>query len=154
MKNVILRKENGEVIEIALNDEAIKMVKGQCPRTSCFECVNARANRCEKVADDEGKKNIGEYNFITDGYQSYDANGNIKSFVVSKCNNFMKEEPRKNSTTREEIERLNYLRTSIKILYFDAETIEEANQIQEDLMRRGQLLEYDAYREGNLMKRK
>jgi hypothetical protein len=126
-----------------VNDDTAKMVKADCPRTTCFDCQNARACECEKI-DDENYKGIDEYGFITDGYQIYDKNGEIKSFVVSKCNNYKVDEPRKRATTREELEHLRYLKDSIKILYFDAENIDEADQIQEDLRNRHQIYDYDA----------
>ena len=120
------------------------MVKTDCPRTTCFDCQNARACECEKIAD-ENYKGINEYSFITDGYQIYDKNGNLKSFVVSKCNNYKEDEPRKRPTTKEELDQLRYLKESIKILYFNAENIAEANRIQTDLFNRRQLVDYDAY---------
>ena len=150
MKNTILKKDYGMISEIEANEDTIKTIKSECPGTICFDCQNARACKCEKI-DDEQYKNIDSYDFITDGYQIYDRKGEIKSFVVSNCVNFKKDEKRVRPTTKEELEKLRQLKESIKILYFNAENIKEADKIQQDLTNRGQLVAYDAY---NLVDRK
>ena len=92
---------------------------------------------CAKVFDIE-KQNIGEYDFITDGVQTYDEKGELDSFIVNGCENYVKDE-RNSQRTKEEKERLQRARLGIMLYYFNAENIEEASQTQEDLYRRGHI---------------
>ena len=137
MKNVILKKENGVVTTMEATKEQLsdirKIGKKDDPRIHlCWEnCANAIAGACEKVTERE-KKNIADYDFITDGYQIIDEKGEIDAFLVTKCNNYVKVE--QNKKTKEEIERLKKLKESLRTEYFDTETVEEAYLLQNELM--------------------
>ena len=135
MKNVLFIKTNGEVekIDITSSKDLPKGVSHMC--SSCDNCY---ADKCEKVFD-EVQTPIGKYDFITDGVQAYNRNGEMVKFYVSNCNDYKQDIVRKKASTREEIMRLNRIKESIKIAYFDAENIEEADQTQFDLLRRKQL---------------
>lgn len=50
-------------------------------------CVNSYPLQCRKVFDGV-KRNIDEYDFITDGYQIFDKNGEVEHFVVTGCTNY------------------------------------------------------------------
>ena len=105
----------------------------------CTNCDNCYADSCVKVADSI-KASIVDYEFISDGVQVFDINGDTRYLYVTGCNNFKEDEKRHKPTTQEEIAALNRIKESIKIAYFDAETIEEADQTQLDLLRRKQIM--------------
>lgn len=88
-------------------------------------CDGLDGCKCPKIRDTEDK-NISEYDFIEDGYQVFKDDGTLVKFVVSKCKNF------KPYTRKNELINRNLLLKSIKILYFGAENLEEANKIQEE----------------------
>ncbi len=139
MKNILIKKVNGEIEEINLETtpDGKKEVKGKIDHL-CSKCDNCYAAKCLKVFD-EVKQLISEYDFITDGLQLYDKNGEMKYFYVTECDDYIEDRKRHKPSTPEEIERLRRIKESIKIAYFDAENIEEADQTQLDLFRRKQL---------------
>ena len=139
MKNALLKKVNGEVeiINLETTPDGKKEVKGKIDHL-CSKCDNCYAAKCLKVFD-EVKQLISEYDFITDGLQLYDSNGEMKFFYVTECDDYKEDRKRHSPSTKEEIENLKRIRESIKIAYFNAETIEEADQTQFDLFRRKQL---------------
>lgn len=141
MKNVLFIKTNGETER---TDIISRLDIPKSRSHMCSNCDNCYANKCEKVFD-EVKKPIAKYDFITDGVQVYDEKGEMVQFNVFNCNEYKQDRERKNPSTKEEILRLNRIKESIKIAYFDAETIEEANETQEDLFRRKQLSLYTGY---------
>ena len=140
MKSIVIKKENGIVTVINANEQLIKNIKVGYTNT-CVECKKGNSKDCPKVAA-INDKHIEKYDFITDGYQINDGEGNLENLVVYKCSNYEKQVIKK-PQTKEELQKLKRLKESIKILYFDASDIEEADRIQEDLTRRGQLFEYD-----------
>ena len=145
MKPIIVKKENGEVTIVA-DEESTRSIITEI-KNPCFECTNGYVTKCPKMAD-EVKKNISKYDFITDGYQIYNEDGEVDIFAISKCSNFVRQEKNK-PTTKEEIARLRYLKESIKILYFDAVDIDEADKTHHDLQKRGSLVSYNAYNTSN-----
>ena len=130
MKNVMFIKENGVVTKVAYNEETINKAR-ENNSGKCFECKYAYASECPKVQD-RGIKKISKYDFIEDCIYSFNEKGE-QDLYISKCNKFEKDEQRKRATTREEIERLKYLKESIKILFYDCENIEEANRKQREI---------------------
>lgn len=143
MKNALIRKVDGKIEIQNIQDGIIsgneQDSKLQSAKHLCSKCDNCYADKCLKVFDEE-KRILDEYDFIESGVQVYDENGNMHLFYVTKCNNFIKDAERKKFTTQEELENLKRLKESIKILYFDAESIEEADQTHLDLLRRRQLV--------------
>ena len=137
MKDIILKKENGVIVEIAKTPEAVAEIKAKEVPHLCWEhCDKGYVCKCEKIADIE-KKEIGEYSFITDGYQVYDEEGNTEILMVTGCSNYKVEEQKVQTT--EEKERLKKLKEGIRMAYFEAGSIEEAHIIQYELEKRGQL---------------
>ena len=138
---MMLKKQNGK-LEIKFIDTQIlrEMTKKECHL--CANCENCRANKCQKVHDAENQY-IGKYDYITDGYQVYTEIGKTSNFIVTECGNYQTEQVREKPKTKEELMRQNNLKASLKINYFNAESLEEANRIQEDSFRRGQLYEFD-----------
>ena len=136
--SVILKKENGVVKEVEATKENIKDIrqigKKDDPRIHlCWEnCANALAGKCEKVTERE-KHSISDYDFITDGIQLFDDNGELDTFIVTKCNNYVKTNQKKKN--QEEIQRLKRLREGLRTSYFDTETVEEAYLLQDELLR-------------------
>ena len=141
MEKIILKKENGEVRIVEANTELIHSIKVGYTNP-CVECKKGNAIDCPKMADGM-KKNIEKYDFITDGYQINSFDGELENLVVCNCSNYEEEEERPKAKTKEEILRLKKLKENIKIMYFNACDIDEADRIQSDLMRRGLLAEYN-----------
>ena len=147
MKNTIITKENGNVTYQEVEHKyAEKKAFEQELRENlvhlCTSCDNCRSSLCEKIAD-EAKKEIGDYPFIDEGLQVFDKDNEIDLFYVTKCNNYKKDHERVKQTSADQLRELRRLKESIKMAYFDAETIEEADETQRDLFRRGQLIKYE-----------
>ncbi len=134
MKRTILKKENGIVRIVDTNVEAVEQFIKETSNP-CFECKYGYANKCPKISD-EFKKNILEYDYITDGYQVYNENCDVESLVITNCTKFEKEPVRIKAKTKQEITELKALKESLKILYFGGIDIHEANTIQRDIKRR------------------
>ena len=133
MEKTIFKKENGQVRIIATSPEVEKdLVEIKNP---CFECKKGYTNKCLKMAD-EIKRPIGEYEFITDGYQVLDENGVSDSLVISKCANFEIEPVRRRATTKAEIAELKRAKESLLIYYYGGADVKEALQTQSDIERR------------------
>ena len=140
MRNTIIKKENGEV-EILRGAELINSLKKE-PTNPCSNCRNCYASMCPKV-EDVRNKDIRKYDFITDGYQVYDENGVMDRFIVSKCNNYEKDLPRKKTRTKEEYLAYRRLFDSLKILAFDGVDVREADRIQRHQVLCGNLSDVD-----------
>ena len=137
MEKIVFKKENGKV-SIINADPALLYYIESTATNPCINCEKGYVSRCQKMADGT-KKNISKYDFITDGYQVNSTDGDLLNLVVSKCDNFENDRERVKPKTKEQIAALNYLKESIKVLYFESENFDEANQIQRDLINRGQL---------------
>ena len=86
----------------------------------CWEnCKNARADSCPKI-ENIVKKNIEEYGFITDGYQIYDENGNVDQFIVTGCEKYTKEPPRKL-----DFRKVVKLKKDLIVNYYGTETFQD-----------------------------
>ena len=134
MKNIVFKKENGEVRIINADDELLHFIRTEVTNP-CINCERGYVTKCQKMADEH--KNISNYDFITDGYQINKENGELESLVICNCTNFENDHKRLKAKTKEQLDELKRLRESIKILYFGGVDIEEANQIQSDLINRG-----------------
>ncbi len=138
---MMLKKQNCKLEIKFIDTEILKeMTKKECHL--CANCENCRADKCQKVHDAENQY-ISKYDFINDGYQVYNGTGKISDFIVRECGNYEKEQERKKPQTKEELLNQNRLKASLKINYFNAESLEEANRIQNDMLYRGSLVEYD-----------
>ena len=137
MKNVILKKENGKVIEIEPTPELLKELKSKQVIHKCGEnCKNAYPSKCKKIAD-QIKEYIDGYDFIQSGTQVIDNEGVVDTFLVHECQNY--EEVKNKRHTAEELEKYRRAREAIRLIYFDAATKEESYIIHDDLIKRGQL---------------
>ena len=141
MNYSILKKENGEVRLINIDYEELEKIKS-LHVNPCATCDNAYTTKCEKIGD-TSKKSIRDYDYITDGYQ-INKNGEVDNLIIFNCQNYVEDKPRKSNRCADEIKRLNELKASIKILYFDAGSIEEADEIQYNSVMNGTLTPVDA----------
>lgn len=108
----------------------------------CYlNCKNATTLLCPKIAD-RRKKYISSYDFIIDGYQIVN-NNDIEVFVVSNCLKY--EEQHEKKFNIEQQRRINEIVKSIKMHYFDAETIEEANAIEKNMIKKNELKPFYNY---------
>lgn len=139
MKNMVLIKNNGILTMDPDKNAAVEELKTKNIQHLCSkDCACAYASKCQKFAD-IANKDINKYDFITDGYQVIDENGETEQFVVEKCDNYKYQEPRKYS--KQEKEEIKKLRESLMSFYFDAEDVNEAKIIQYDLHKRGYIKE-------------
>lgn len=104
--NRALKKVDGITEQIRVSDldedELGEKASHQCWKN----CEYARADQCDKIYD-RYKKSIDEYEFITDGIQTYDAEGRLEKFIVTNCKNYKtKEKIKINSRERELINRV------------------------------------------------
>lgn len=141
MKNIIIKIDNGEVsykkTESASADRKFVESVSQ-NKHLCGDCDNCSPAKCLKIFD-EVKRVINDYEFVTHGYQIYDKNGIMEKLYISKCKDFIPSKVRRGAKTGEELRKLKRMKDNLKIMYFDAENIEEANQTQYDLLNRGQI---------------
>ena len=152
MEKTILVKVNGEVEKTTVDNEVIRELKKQYSNP-CFNCEKGYASKCPKIASDE-TKSIMDFDFITDGYQIVNKQGELDELIICQCNNYELDHERVKLNTLEAMRRIQRLKESIKILYFDAIDPEEADRVQEDLFRRGQLIEYDTINNRNKVLKK
>ena len=132
---MILKKENGLVTVTELNDVEEQKMNETCHL--CWEnCANALPNVCPKVTDRK-KHTIDAYDFITDGYQTFDDKGEVDTFIVSKCDNYQKSI--RKEKTKEEAEKLRKIKECLRMAYFEADSLEDAYIIQYELEKRGAL---------------
>jgi hypothetical protein len=82
--------------------------------------------------------NTPDYDFIIDGYQILDNNGDVDTFVVSECSNYEEQKPKKISSSDEL--RIRELKENIFMEYFDAETLEEARDIRNHMIKTNQIV--------------
>lgn len=135
MNNVILKKEKGIVTINEINPEKIKKIKEGYHL--CWDsCANAYTNKCPKIRDVR-KKTIDAYDFITDGSQIIDSEGEVETFIVSECNRYEKTQIIKK--TQEELDRLQKIKEGLRMAYFDTLTVEDAYIVQYELEKRNLL---------------
>ena len=124
--NKVVKKENGQVIAMESSRELERAIKGT--HQMCWNCANARPDKCSKVGDLE-KKGLDSYDYISDGYQIINNNNEIDTFIVTNCNNYVKDEARMYNTATKE--KLKQLKEDIMTNYFDAGSVDEAYLIQD-----------------------
>lgn len=131
MKNIILEKENGRVIDLPKTEEVIyELHNGSKLRHLCFDCVSGCASKCQKVADYR-KKPITAYDFIINGYQVFDNRGNIQEFTVTKCKNYEYDAP-KHLTPKGRVE-AKKVKDAFHMAYFGANDLQELKEIKKNL---------------------
>lgn len=148
MNKIVVKKENGEIRIINADLELLHYLESTATNP-CINCEKGYVNKCQKMADGS-KKNIARYDFITDGYQINNEDGELLNLVVCECTNFEQDKERPKAKTKEQIAALNYLKESIKILYFGGVDINEADRIQDYQVRQNQIADVespDAHRE-------
>lgn len=145
MNTEIREKKDNIVTNLDYTPELVKMVREDLVGEEklqegqyhlCWNCKNGCPSKCIKVAN-RRKKEIGKYNFINSGYQTVNKNGEVVNFIVTKCENFEKDDCEPKSAA--EVARLKRVKEGMKALYFGAESYEEAHVIQHELERRGAL---------------
>lgn len=136
MENTMLKKENGVTTSTQINNEEKEIIQNEDVEHLCWQgCANGYASKCKKI-EDKIKKEINEYDFITDGYQIINDEGQVETLVVTKCDNYVNEkEARKKTSIAEKIK----LRNALMMAYFDETSIEEAISLQQELINRGEL---------------
>ena len=95
-------------------------------RHLCNSCNNACPNNCDKVLD-LPKQTIDNYSFISEGYQILNDDGSVDRFIVIGCKNY------ELNPVREINDSQRKARNNVKMIYFGANSIEEANLIQREL---------------------
>ena len=131
MKNIILEKDNGKVIDLPKTKEVIyELHNGSRIKHLCFDCVRGCVNKCTKIADYR-KKPITAYDFIISGYQIYDNRGDVEEFTVTECQNYKYDDPKYVS----EKEKMAARKTIglFHMAYFGANDLDELEEIKADL---------------------
>lgn len=124
-KNGVLSKDSNEIDNNKMNDCHL-----------CGKCHNVQPSMCAKVADVH-KKCLANYDFITDGYQSFDELGESDVFVVEKCENFV---PMSDfGKSKKKLNEYKKLKGQLACGYFDTCTPDEAYLLQVELFERGHL---------------
>ena len=138
MSKIILKKVNGNVEKFKYKASLVESFIPEGAKHLCWEnCKNACVSRCDKI-NDNGKQLIGDYDYITSGLQIVsDITGEVDRFLVFGCEKYEEKQQRK--LTPAESLRIKKLKESVKMLYFDAETIEEAHITQYELEKRGDI---------------
>ena len=133
MSKKVIKKENGIITSLDLTPELKKAV--ECGCHLCWkDCSNAYVNKCPKVADIK-KKDIGSYDFITDGAQIVEEDGTVDTFIVTGCDlhDVSTKKPLKGAEAKR-------AKDSLRMAYFETTTVEEAYIIQKELVDRKLLI--------------
>lgn len=131
MRNIVLEKDNGKVIDLPKTKEVIyELHNGSRIKHLCFDCVRGCASKCQKIADYR-KKPITAYDFIISGYQIYDNRGDVEEFTVTECQNYKYDDPKYVS----EKEKMAARKTIglFHMAYFGANDLDELEEIKADL---------------------
>lgn len=143
MENIVLKKKEGKLevmnmspaIENEINSkETVHLCWGNCSETFC---KNADKSKCAKIKD-RRKKTLDKYEFITDGVQTFDKNGNVINFIITGCNKY--ESAGKKEITKEQAISAKEAKAGLMTYYFDTGTLEEAQVSQYMQMIRGTLV--------------
>ncbi len=137
MRNGVMIKKDGVVTVKNIRPEAIEIASSRCKcvKHICGTCANLDPKKCKKVFDRE-EQDIREYDFIKNGIEVFNDKGTIVNFIVNKCDCYKPEITREKPKTKEELQRINRLKASIKVGYYDADSIEDANRIERENMER------------------
>ncbi len=89
-ENFPLAAFQNDFYALALNNAQVATAEAYKSKKAhlCFACLNGYPSKCEKVADYR-KKNLDDYSFIEEGYQTFN-NDELKEFKVTKCKHFTK----------------------------------------------------------------
>ena len=126
MENIVIKKVEGKIEWVTLTPEQVSKLSdgsmihlcwGNCSKTMC---KHAMPSECKKVAD--RKKDIQNYDFITDGFQDLE-----DTLIVTKCNNY--EPVGEKTLTVEQKRNIKQSGNSMITGYFGAENLEEAAKI-------------------------
>ena len=128
-KKVILKKENGIVSQVEERPKFVDEEGALLPHLCGEDCKNASPLTCSKFAH-RVMREIGEYDQVVDGYQII-KNGEVVKFRVTSCKDYVEAVPTDHSYSKR-----RELMNSIYTNYYDAETVEEALEIQADILRR------------------
>lgn len=136
MKKIVLQKENGETIELDYSELFENNGRNDGIHLCWENCANATPRRCKKIYD-LPKQTIDNYDFITDGFQIVNGDQRkVDRFIVTGCNHY-EEEPEREKMSVEERKRINDIRRNMAMLYYEADTIEEAEEIQRQQIEKG-----------------
>lgn len=144
MNNVVLKKVEGntELIDnsvlLAQEINHLKAVH------KCWEnCKYAYANQCEKIFD-QYKRTIDEYEFITDGWQIYDAEGMLDTFIITGCSQYKTGDSNKiNFSDRDLLEKVY---REVKYGNGSDKMLDECYELQYKFSQNGKLNEEDRAR--------
>lgn len=126
-KDAVVSITNSQVINAKVEDKDCHL---------CGKCRNIEPSLCAKVKDVH-KKNLADYDFITEGYQSFDKRGDCDHLIVEKCENYV---PMVNAhKNKVQLAKYKKLKQQIICGYFDTATSDEAYLLQVDMYNRGHL---------------
>lgn len=129
-----IKKENGKVTNVSDVAEIQELLQRKKEKHLCGAvCHGLTGKKCPKIFDEE-KANISEYDFIDSGYQIINDEGVLEKFVVSECKNFKLVEREQDPASRRKIMDV------IKVLYFDTETPQEAEEKLKFMVEQGTVL--------------
>lgn len=136
---LIYEKTDGITRKEQYTNARHNIIKSNKDKHLCWDCLNGSPAKCKKIHDIE-KANIGGYGFISDGYQVFDENNALESFIVSGCKNYVLEEKRvlSNKDKQELIQK----RENLILTYFGANNMKEAAQICDNLIKAGNLISF------------
>ena len=137
MRNGVMIKKDGVVTVKNIRPEAVEIASSRCKcvKHICGTCANLDPKKCRKVFDRE-EQDIREYDFIKNGIEVFNDKGTIVNFIVNSCDCYKPEITREKPKTKEELQRINRLKASIKVGYYDTDTLEEANRIERETRER------------------
>ena len=130
-----VRIKNNGVVSISdklvsdLKKEGVIYGNHLCNSKMCI-CKNATALNCPKIAE-FNKKNIGKFDFITDGYQVLSDNKDEECFIVTGCKNYVEQKDFQTKISAERYRRIVDGRINLLLGYYGVDTIEEIEAIQE-----------------------
>lgn len=85
MRNKVVSKKDGNIEIMARTLDLVDDIRGL--EQLCWNCRKGFPTDCRKVADVH-KLSIEDYDFIDEGVQIYNRDGEMTHFVVVKCSEF------------------------------------------------------------------
>ena len=124
MEMYILEKKDGIVIKKDCHEEDLQIIRNQSHLCN-MACKNAYSNKCPKIYD-KRKREIGKYDFITDGIQILNNYDIVDIFIVKKCKKYSKSEV----TEKIRPDKLETLIKELRMAYYGTNSIEESYDIE------------------------
>ena len=89
MINYMYKKEDGTVEKYMVPTDFVETTLFDAYHLCAFDCINSCENGCSKMMNMQNEM-IDSYEFITNGFQIFDEEGNLEKICVFECNDYVR----------------------------------------------------------------